>query len=51
MPELIFGVDVPTAVGDDPVTAARHAENLGFDFVSASDTRTAPDRPTTPSRC
>jgi alkanesulfonate monooxygenase SsuD/methylene tetrahydromethanopterin reductase-like flavin-dependent oxidoreductase (luciferase family) len=37
MPELIFGVDVPTAVGDDPVAAARDAERLGFDFVSASD--------------
>lgn len=37
MPELIFGVDVPTATGGDPVAAARHAERLGFDFVSASD--------------
>jgi probable F420-dependent oxidoreductase len=37
--ELRFGVDVPllAAPGDDPVARAREAEDLGFDFVSASD--------------
>jgi alkanesulfonate monooxygenase SsuD/methylene tetrahydromethanopterin reductase-like flavin-dependent oxidoreductase (luciferase family) len=36
---LLFGVNVSTsaAPGADPVSQARAAENLGFDFVSASD--------------
>lgn len=36
---LLFGVNVgtSTAPGDDPVRLARLAEDLGFDFVSASD--------------
>ncbi|ALG10460.1 LLM class flavin-dependent oxidoreductase [Kibdelosporangium phytohabitans] len=37
MSELLVGADLSTVVGDDPVTAARDAESLGFDFVSASD--------------
>jgi alkanesulfonate monooxygenase SsuD/methylene tetrahydromethanopterin reductase-like flavin-dependent oxidoreductase (luciferase family) len=39
MPELIFGVNVSTsaAAGSDPVREARFAEEVGFDFVSASD--------------
>jgi len=39
MTTLIFGVDVSTSAahGDNPVTAARAAERLGYDFVSASD--------------
>jgi probable F420-dependent oxidoreductase len=34
-----FGLNVPTAVGKgaDPVAEARRAEEMGFDFVSASD--------------
>jgi probable F420-dependent oxidoreductase len=37
--EPLFGLNVSTsaASGADPVGAARHAEELGFDFVSASD--------------
>src|SRR5579883_555648 len=36
---LQFGINVFTAAGpaDDPVAAAQLAEDLGFDFVSASD--------------
>jgi alkanesulfonate monooxygenase SsuD/methylene tetrahydromethanopterin reductase-like flavin-dependent oxidoreductase (luciferase family) len=36
---ILFGIDVPTAIGDtgDPAEAARTAEHLGFDFVSAND--------------
>jgi alkanesulfonate monooxygenase SsuD/methylene tetrahydromethanopterin reductase-like flavin-dependent oxidoreductase (luciferase family) len=36
---MLFGLNVPTsaAPGTDPVAAARNAERLGFDFVSASD--------------
>lgn len=39
MADLQFGLNVPTAVaaGGDPVRDARIAEDLGFDFVSASD--------------
>jgi alkanesulfonate monooxygenase SsuD/methylene tetrahydromethanopterin reductase-like flavin-dependent oxidoreductase (luciferase family) len=39
MVRLLFGVNVPTSVapGADPVSYARRAEGLGFDFVSASD--------------
>lgn len=39
MARLLFGVNVPTsaAVGADPVSYARTAEEVGFDFVSASD--------------
>jgi probable F420-dependent oxidoreductase len=39
MAELLFGLNVPTsaAPGADPVAAARAAEALGFDLVSASD--------------
>jgi probable F420-dependent oxidoreductase len=36
---LLFGLNLPTsaAAGSDPVADARRAEELGFDFVSASD--------------
>jgi alkanesulfonate monooxygenase SsuD/methylene tetrahydromethanopterin reductase-like flavin-dependent oxidoreductase (luciferase family) len=36
---LLFGLNVPTVVdpGADPVAAAVRAEQLGFDFISASD--------------
>src|SRR5437588_11461413 len=36
---ILLGVNIPTsaAAGADPVAAARHAEELGFDFVSSSD--------------
>jgi alkanesulfonate monooxygenase SsuD/methylene tetrahydromethanopterin reductase-like flavin-dependent oxidoreductase (luciferase family) len=39
MAKLQFGLNVPTsaAPGADPVALARHAEGLGFDFVSAND--------------
>lgn len=39
MGEVLLGVNVPSVVaaGADPVAAARRAEALGFDFVSASD--------------
>ncbi|HZD69539.1 MAG TPA: LLM class flavin-dependent oxidoreductase [Actinomycetes bacterium] len=39
MRAVLFGLNVSTAVtpGVDPVAAARRAEELGFDFVSASD--------------
>jgi alkanesulfonate monooxygenase SsuD/methylene tetrahydromethanopterin reductase-like flavin-dependent oxidoreductase (luciferase family) len=39
MARLLFGVNVPTsaAVGADPVSYARRAEEVGFDFVSTSD--------------
>jgi probable F420-dependent oxidoreductase len=39
MSQLSFGVNIPTTVGPgvDPVGQARAAEDLGFDFVSASD--------------
>jgi alkanesulfonate monooxygenase SsuD/methylene tetrahydromethanopterin reductase-like flavin-dependent oxidoreductase (luciferase family) len=39
MSQLSFGVNIPTTVGPgvDPVGRARAAEDLGFDFVSASD--------------
>jgi probable F420-dependent oxidoreductase len=39
MARLLFGVNVPTsaAPGTDPVSYARRAEEVGFDFVSASD--------------
>jgi probable F420-dependent oxidoreductase len=38
-PAILFGVDVPTAIGAvaDPVAAAQTAEALGFDFVSSND--------------
>jgi alkanesulfonate monooxygenase SsuD/methylene tetrahydromethanopterin reductase-like flavin-dependent oxidoreductase (luciferase family) len=38
-PPLQFGVNIPTSAeeGADPVAAAREAEQLGFDFVSAND--------------
>src|SRR5437867_999105 len=32
-----FGVDVSTSTLQDPIAAARAAEALGFDFVSAND--------------
>jgi hypothetical protein len=37
--KLLLGVNVSTsaAPGSDPVADARNAEDLGFDFVSASD--------------
>ena len=35
--DLIFGVGVPAAPGDDPVGLAAEAERLGYDFVSAAD--------------
>lgn len=34
---MLIGLDVPTDATVDPVAAARRAEALGFDFVSASD--------------
>jgi len=36
---MLIGLNVPTAVGEgvDPVAEAKRAEELGFDFVSASD--------------
>lgn len=39
MARLLFGVNVPTSAlpGADPVASARKAEEVGFDFVSASD--------------
>jgi probable F420-dependent oxidoreductase len=39
MGEAVFGVNVsaPATPGADPVAAATRAEELGFDFVSASD--------------
>jgi len=39
MTALLFGLNVSTSVesGSDPVADARKAEDLGFDFVSASD--------------
>jgi probable F420-dependent oxidoreductase len=37
MTDLLVGVDVTTSTSADPVGAAREAERLGFDFVSASD--------------
>jgi probable F420-dependent oxidoreductase len=39
MSEMLFGVSVSTSAipGADPVAEARRAEDLGFDFVSASD--------------
>ena len=39
MSHLLLGVNVPTSAGpeSDPVAAGRQAEQLGFDFVSASD--------------
>lgn len=39
MARLLFGLNLPTsaAVGADPVSYARTAEEVGFDFVSASD--------------
>jgi probable F420-dependent oxidoreductase len=37
MAGLIFGVDVPTSGVGDPITLARQAEALGFDFISAND--------------
>jgi alkanesulfonate monooxygenase SsuD/methylene tetrahydromethanopterin reductase-like flavin-dependent oxidoreductase (luciferase family) len=39
MPQLLIGVNVPVsaAPGADPVAAAVAAEQLGYDFVSASD--------------
>jgi alkanesulfonate monooxygenase SsuD/methylene tetrahydromethanopterin reductase-like flavin-dependent oxidoreductase (luciferase family) len=45
MDRLLFGVDVSTsaAAGADPVAAARAAEALGFDFVSANDHPAAHD--------
>jgi alkanesulfonate monooxygenase SsuD/methylene tetrahydromethanopterin reductase-like flavin-dependent oxidoreductase (luciferase family) len=37
MTGLLVGVDVTTSTSADPVGAARDAERLGFDFVSAFD--------------
>jgi probable F420-dependent oxidoreductase len=39
MSDVTFGLSIPTSVqpGSDPVATARLAEDLGFDFVSASD--------------
>jgi alkanesulfonate monooxygenase SsuD/methylene tetrahydromethanopterin reductase-like flavin-dependent oxidoreductase (luciferase family) len=39
MSEVTFGLGIPPSVlpGTDPVAIARMAEDLGFDFVSASD--------------
>jgi probable F420-dependent oxidoreductase len=39
MPGMLFGLNVSTEVqaGTDPAATARTAEELGFDFVSASD--------------
>jgi probable F420-dependent oxidoreductase len=39
MSDVLFGVNVSTSVttGSDPIAAAKAAEALGFDFVSASD--------------
>jgi probable F420-dependent oxidoreductase len=39
MPGMLFGLNVSTEAqaGTDPAAAARKAEQLGFDFVSASD--------------
>ncbi len=37
MRTLSFGVNVSTSTDADPVSQARAAEDLGFDFVSASD--------------
>jgi alkanesulfonate monooxygenase SsuD/methylene tetrahydromethanopterin reductase-like flavin-dependent oxidoreductase (luciferase family) len=39
MTQLIIGMDVSTsaACGDDPIAAAQLAEQLGYDFVSATD--------------
>jgi len=37
MTDLLLGIDVSTSTSADPVGAARAAERLGFDFVSASD--------------
>lgn len=37
MQPLLFGVNVSTSAEADPVSQARAAEDLGFDFVSASD--------------
>ncbi|MDQ4004716.1 MAG: LLM class flavin-dependent oxidoreductase, partial [Actinomycetota bacterium] len=34
---MLFGVNVSTSTDSDPVAAARRAEELGFDWVSASD--------------
>jgi alkanesulfonate monooxygenase SsuD/methylene tetrahydromethanopterin reductase-like flavin-dependent oxidoreductase (luciferase family) len=36
---LEFGINIPTSAeaGDDPIAAARRAEQLGFDFISSSD--------------
>jgi probable F420-dependent oxidoreductase len=45
MAGLLFGVDISTSAagGADPVAAARAAEALGFDFVSANDHPAAHD--------
>jgi probable F420-dependent oxidoreductase len=45
MTRLQFGLDVSTltAAGADPAAAARRAEELGFDFVSANDHPAAGD--------
>jgi alkanesulfonate monooxygenase SsuD/methylene tetrahydromethanopterin reductase-like flavin-dependent oxidoreductase (luciferase family) len=39
MNRVLFGLDVPASIetGRDPIAAARSAEALGFDFVSAND--------------
>lgn len=39
MAELLFGMNVSTAVGPDtdPVATARRAEELGYDFISCND--------------
>jgi alkanesulfonate monooxygenase SsuD/methylene tetrahydromethanopterin reductase-like flavin-dependent oxidoreductase (luciferase family) len=39
MSEVTFGLSITPSVlpGTDPVASARMAEDLGFDFVSASD--------------
>ena len=45
MTDLVFGLNVSPAVapGADPVAAAKRAEELGFDFVSANDHMHGPD--------
>lgn len=37
MSPISFGLDLPTSTRHDPAGLARTAEDLGFDFVSASD--------------
>ena len=39
---MLFGLDISTSRGTDPIAAAARAEALGFDFVSSSDHPGAP---------